>query len=114
MLSVTMNHGYCRTRLGAIADAPDRCRIAAVHDALLAAHAIALGGSPKYAPDFRAFDYVNADAPKGGEVTMSSLGGFEKLNPFILKGVPATGLTDLVFESLTMGSLDEPNTMYGL
>jgi microcin C transport system substrate-binding protein len=79
-----------------------------------AAYAMALGGTPKYGPDFRAFDYVRADAPRGGEVTLSSLGTFDKLNPFTLKGVPAISISRLLFDTLTVASLDEPNTMYGL
>jgi microcin C transport system substrate-binding protein len=79
-----------------------------------AEHALALGGTPKYGPGFRAFEYVNADAPRGGEVTMSAMGTFDKLNPFTLKGVPPVFLNPLTFESLTIGSLDEPNSMYGL
>ena len=87
---------------------------AALPSPVLAAYAMALGGDPKYGPDFRSFDYVNPDAPPGGEVRMSSMGTFDKLNPFTLKGVPPTFLNALVFETLTAGSLDEPNTMYGL
>ncbi len=33
-------------------------------------HAIAMLGEPKYGPDFKHFDYVNPDAPKGGEVKL--------------------------------------------
>lgn len=79
-----------------------------------AAYALALGGEPKYPPDFRAFDYVNPDAPKGGAVTLAAMGTFDKLNPFTLKGMAAAGLTDLVFETLTVASMDEPMSMYGL
>jgi microcin C transport system substrate-binding protein len=79
-----------------------------------AAYALALGGEPKYGPDFKAFDYVRADAPRGGEVKLSAMGTFDKLNPFTLKGVPAVALSRLVFDTLTIASLDEPNTMYGL
>ncbi len=79
-----------------------------------AAYAMALGGTPKYGPDFKSFDYVRADAPRGGEVTLSSLGTFDKLNPFTLKGVPAISISRLLFDTLTVASLDEPNTMYGL
>lgn len=75
---------------------------------------MALGGTPKYGPDFKSFDYVRADAPRGGEVTLSSLGTFDKLNPFTLKGVPAISISRLLFDTLTVASLDEPNTMYGL
>jgi microcin C transport system substrate-binding protein len=79
-----------------------------------ASYAIALHGTPKYPPDFRHFDYVNPDAPQGGELFVSSMGNFEKLNPFNLKGNSADGLQSLVFETLAVPALDEPDTMYGL
>ncbi len=44
-------------------------------------HAIAMHGEPKYGPDFKHFDYVNPDAPKGGEVKLSAIGTFDNLNP---------------------------------
>lgn len=81
---------------------------------VFAAHAIALYGGYKYPANFRHFDYVNPDAPQGGELLASSMGNFEKLNPFILKGLVADGLQYLVFETLAVPSWDEPDTMYGL
>ena len=79
-----------------------------------AAHAIALHGAYKYPADFQHFDYVNPNAPQGGELFTSGMGNFEKLNPFILKGLAADGLQTLVFETLAVASWDEPDTMYGL
>lgn len=79
-----------------------------------AAHGLALGTVPKYPADFTHFDYVNPHAPKGGDLYMSSMGSFDKLNPFTLKGTAPTGLTDLVFETLAVQSDDEPLSMYGL
>jgi microcin C transport system substrate-binding protein len=80
-----------------------------------AAYAIALYGSAfKYPADFKHFDYVNPDAPQGGTLFMSGMGGFEKLNPFTLRGLAADGLQYLVFETLAVPSWDEPDTMYGL
>jgi microcin C transport system substrate-binding protein len=79
-----------------------------------ASHAIALHGTPKYPSDFPHFDYVNPQAPRGGELRTSSLGNFEKLNPFILKGLAAEGLQLLVFETLGVTAWDEPDTVYGL
>ena len=38
-------------------------------------HAFAMEGQPKYGPDYTHFDYVNADAPKGGVVRMGDMGG---------------------------------------
>jgi microcin C transport system substrate-binding protein len=75
--------------------------------------AIAMYGDVKYPADFTHFDYVNPDAPKGGTLTLSGSGTFDSLNPFILKGSPAAGLT-LMFETLMTPSLDEPFTYYGL
>jgi microcin C transport system substrate-binding protein len=77
------------------------------------AHAMAMHGEPKYGPDFKHFDYVNPDAPKGGTVTYGAIGTFDSLNPFILKGTAAAG-SSLPFETLLVSSQDEAFTMYGL
>ncbi len=76
-------------------------------------HAFALHGDVKYGPDFKHFDYVDPDAPKGGTVRLATVGTFDNLNPFILKGVPAAGV-GLLFDTLTDQSADEPFTEYGL
>ena len=80
--------------------------------AAYAAPSIALGYTPKYLSGFDHFDYVRPDAPKGGELQLSSPGSFDKLNPYTLKGVSAIGLSDLVFEPLMEQSLDEPYSLY--
>ncbi|HHO58597.1 MAG TPA: ABC transporter substrate-binding protein, partial [Thiotrichales bacterium] len=76
--------------------------------------AMGMGYEPKYPPDFTHFDYVNPDAPRGGDVTMVGLGTFDSLNPYLLKGISADGLGALVFERLLEKSLDEPFSEYGL
>jgi microcin C transport system substrate-binding protein len=76
-------------------------------------HALSLIGEPRYPADFKHFDYVNPDAPKGGLVRLSDVGGFDSLNPVLYKGEPAAGL-GFAFESLMADSLDEPSTSYGL
>lgn len=79
--------------------------------------ALALFGEAKYQPGFDHFDYVNPQAPKGGRISLSIVtqtSSFDKINPFSLKGRAAPGLLELVFETLTTTSLDEPNTQYGL
>lgn len=81
-----------------------------------AAFAIAQFGEPKYPPDFKHFDYVNPDAPKGGTLVLANpdrLTSFDKFNPFTMRGNAAPGL-GLMFESLTTGSLDEVASAYGL
>jgi microcin C transport system substrate-binding protein len=86
-------------------------------DSALSAHAVAQFGAPKYPADFKHFDYANPDAPKGGQIrfaVISQNSGFDKFNPFSLKGKPAPGLVEQMFETLTVYSLDEINTQYGL
>ncbi|SFM66796.1 extracellular solute-binding protein [Variovorax sp. OV329] len=82
-----------------------------------AAHAYAQFGDIKYAPGFTHFDYVNPDAPKGGEIRMvppTRPTNFDKFNPFTLKGTAPAGLGNLMFESLLVGNSQEPTTAYGL
>ena len=77
------------------------------------AQGIAMHGAPKYGPDLEHLDYVNPDAPKGGELRRAATGTFDNLNPFIIKGVVAHG-RHLVFESLLKRTWDEPFSLYGL
>ena len=76
-------------------------------------HGLSIFGDLKYGPDFKHFEYVNPNAPKGGR--MATIGGlaFDSFNPFILKGDQASGLS-LLFDSLMTASSDEPNSAYGL
>jgi len=77
-------------------------------------HAITLYNEPpKYPADFKHFDYVNPDAPKGGILRSAGFGGFDSLNPFISKGVPADDI-GLIYDTLARQGLDEPFTEYGL
>ncbi|MBN1411759.1 MAG: ABC transporter substrate-binding protein [Spirochaetales bacterium] len=76
-------------------------------------HGNALVGSLKYPPDFKHLDYVNPDAPKGGTLSYGSSGSFDSMNPFILKGNPAPGISFL-FDTLMTSVDDEPSSQYGL
>jgi microcin C transport system substrate-binding protein len=75
-------------------------------------HATSLVGTPKYPEGFTQFDYVNPDAPVGGEVRLSQMGGFDTFNPILASGEPADGL-GLVYERLMSPSMDETSTEYG-
>ncbi|WP_372880317.1 extracellular solute-binding protein [Psychromonas sp.] len=70
-------------------------------------------GDFKYAPNFSHFQYVNANAPKGGVFKQAAIGSFDSLNPFIVKGNAAGGIS-LIYDTLLAQSLDEPFTGYGL
>ncbi len=76
-------------------------------------HCIALYGECKYKASATHFEYVNPQAPKGGQIKLGEMGTFDSLNPYVLKGVKAPGLTYL-YESLMTPSFDEPETVYGL
>ena len=80
--------------------------------AAFAAPSMALGYTPKYPPGFHHFDYVNPQAVRGGDLILSAFGSFESFNPYLLKGIPAAGLSELVFEPLMEQSLDEPYSLY--
>ena len=59
--------------------------------------------------------YANPEAPKGGNLTLADFGAFTKLNPGSLKGVPAPGIGQLVFQNAMDSSADdnEPFSQYG-
>ena len=80
-----------------------------------AGHAYSQFGDVKYPAGFQHFAYVQPQAPKGGRIRFPMIGGgFDKLNPFTLKGVEPPGLEGLLFDTLLTRSLDEPATAYGL
>ena len=76
-------------------------------------HGISLFGELKYGPDFKNFDYVNPNAPKGGTMKLSAIGTYDTLNPYVIKGVPAAGIGQ-IFDTLMVASEDEPGSEYGL
>jgi len=76
-------------------------------------HGISTFGDLKYSKNFQHLDYVNPDAPKGGDVKFGVEGGFNNLNSFILKGIAASGLSYL-YDSLMEGNDDEISARYGL
>jgi microcin C transport system substrate-binding protein len=76
-------------------------------------NALSMHGQAKLPDEFKYFDYVNPDAPKGGQLRLNIVGTFDSLNPYIVKGKPAEGMT-YVYESLMARSQDEPFTLYPL
>ena len=76
-------------------------------------HALSLIGEPAYGPDFKHFDWVNPDAPKGGRVRQMKFGTFDSLNPYSVKGSAVAEVLQ-IYDSLMEGSPDEPSASYGL
>jgi microcin C transport system substrate-binding protein len=79
----------------------------------VATHGVSVFGDLKYPAGFKHFDYVNPDAPKGGELRLYGLDSFDTLNPFTLKGVQAD-FVDLLYDPLMTRALDEPDALYGV
>ncbi len=84
-------------------------------------HGLSSFGDLKYPADFRHFDYVNPQAPKGGTFVHTAASWafnqnpttFNTMNTLVLRGDAPPGL-DGIFASLMTGSGDEPDSMYGL
>jgi microcin C transport system substrate-binding protein len=78
-------------------------------------HALSLFGDVKYPADFKRFDYVNPDAPKGGAARMISIGTFDNFNLAVafIKGSLAPAAS-MLYETLMTRAQDEVATEYGL
>ena len=70
-------------------------------------------GELKYPSDFAHLDYVNPNAPKGGDISIWAPGTFDSMNPYSRKG-RAGALSSAPFESLLTGTADEVGSQYGL
>jgi microcin C transport system substrate-binding protein len=77
-------------------------------------HGLSLMGEPKYKADFKHFDYVNPQAPKGGVLRMAATGAFDNFNLAVagVKGQLGAGI-GLLYNTLLTSSLDEVSTAYG-
>jgi microcin C transport system substrate-binding protein len=80
---------------------------------VIRAHGISPFGGLKYPAGFPHLDYVNPDAPKGGEISLWAFGGFDSLNPYTIRGRAAAGAS-LAYESLLSGVADEHSSVYCL
>jgi microcin C transport system substrate-binding protein len=119
-LAITRRHLLQGGAVAAIAPALGLPSVHSVHaqsapDGLVWRHALSTFGDVKYPADFKSFDYVKPDAPKGGVARLFELGTFDNFNLVIqgLKGSIAGGAT-LINQTLTTRSQDEPATAYGL
>ncbi len=77
-------------------------------------HAISIAKSPKYQNNFKNFDFINPQSKQGGQIKLGVEGTFNSLNPFILKGISASGIDSYIYETLTVASNDEVGVRYGL
>ena len=76
-------------------------------------HGFNFFGELSYPENFTHLKYVNKDAPKGGDISIWSMGTFDSMNPYTRKG-RAGALASAPFESLLDGTADEVGSLYGL
>ena len=86
---------------------------AARAETTIVAHGISTFGQLKYPADFKYLDFVNPDAPKGGEISEWAPGTFDSMNPYSVKGVSAA-LASAPYEAILTGTSDEIGASYCL
>ena len=79
----------------------------AVAQETIKSHGYSFFGDLKYGPDYAHFDYVNPEAPKGGEISLSTLGTFDSMNPYSRKG-RGGALSTVMYESLLGEGVNAP------
>jgi len=72
---------------------------ASAEEPVISAHGYSFFGELSYPPDFEHLDYVNPDAPKGGEISIAVTGTFDTMNPYYRQG-EAAALSSSMYESL--------------
>jgi microcin C transport system substrate-binding protein len=75
--------------------------------------AISRFGHPKHKETEKSMPYLNPEAPKGGRLRMATLGNFDSLNRFVVKGFPSEGLL-LCYDTLLKPAADDPYSKYAL
>ncbi len=83
------------------------------HD-IIKSHGFNEYGDLKYPADFPHLDYVNPDAPLGGEISISANGTFDSMNPYAtLSGSPGA-LSSSIWETILTATSDEVGSAYCL
>ena len=95
--------------LGVVGAAPAR----ADQPAVTTSRGISPFGDLKYPQDFKHLDYVNPEAPKGGEISEWAFGAFDSMNPYSERG-RAAGLASMLYESLLTNVADDGRGLYCL
>ncbi len=89
--------------------------VARAQDNMVISHGYSFYGDLTYPQDYPHFDYVNPDAPKGGEIALSVVGTFDSMHPYTRKG-RAGALSTVMYESLLgdgTGGASAPADVYG-
>lgn len=84
---------------------------AKAEDGVTVSHAYSNFGEVKYPAEFAHLDYVNPDAPKGGEISIAAYGTFDSFNQYARDGVPAA-LNTITGESILTSTADDAYGQY--
>ena len=82
-------------------------------ETVIKSHGYSYFGNLDYPADFSHFNYVNPEAPKGGELSLSASGTFDSLNPYTVKG-RAGALTTIQYDRLIESASDTIGQYYGV
>jgi microcin C transport system substrate-binding protein len=82
-------------------------------ETIIKSHGFSNFGQLKYGADYKNFTYVNPDAPKGGEISISARGTFDSMNPFSRKGRGGQ-LSSTPYERIMTSAFDDPYAVYCL
>ena len=84
------------------------------HENITVSHGYNFYGELGYPdPDFAHLNYVNPDAPKGGEISIWAQGTFDSFNPYTRKGNNAA-LSSIGDEDIITSFADDPTSIYCL
>ncbi|MEM8978028.1 MAG: extracellular solute-binding protein [Pseudomonadota bacterium] len=82
------------------------------HETIIKSHGYSEYGALKYGPDFPHLDYVNPDAPKGGDVALAIVGKFDGMNPYATQKGQAGALSTVMYERMMTSTSDEVSGSY--
>ncbi len=81
-------------------------------EVMIESHGFSSFGELTLPADFPYLDYVNPDAPKGGELSISTQGTFDHMNPYATQVGRPGALSNIAFERLTRATADEVDVTY--
>ncbi len=97
----------------AVALAAAQAQAQAQEPGIIVSHGISTFDELELPADFSHLRYVDPEAPKGGEMSIWSMGGFDSMHPYSTQG-RAGALSSIFFESLLQSVADEIGASYCL
>ena len=84
------------------------------HEKIIVSHGYNEYDELKYSPEDGHLEYVNPDAPTGGEISIATIGTFDSMNPYAT-GIGSPGaLSSSIYEDMMIATSDEVGSSYCL